>query len=478
MAASNGRVARRKRVVRLLALGASVALLTAVWPTPGASLGAKKGKATELTVMTRNLYLGGDLFPILGAPTGEDAFEQAYVTWGIIQGTDFPARAKRLADEIAATNPDVVGLQEVTTYRTDSPADGPATPATTIAYDFLQTLLDELTSRGLSYTMVVQQTNTDIEIPLDPDPDPGTTPGSLTGDVRYTDGDAILVRSGVKVLGTAAEHFDARFSATVAIGTVTILRGWTSVDLRIAGQKARVVNTHLEVDSDANALFGAVQEAQAGELVKGPLGTSMPTILLGDLNSKADGTGTTTYGQVIGAGMEDVWPSTHPGDPGFTCCHDETLTNPTSEHDERIDLVMTRGPWGHFSSDILGEDVADKTPGGLWPSDHSGVVATVALGTCHGRLATIVGGPSKDRLKGTGKADIVQAFDGKDTVSTKGGKDVVCGGDHPDVLKTGSGDDRVEGEAGNDLLVAGSGTDVCVGGPGKDRGRGCEGGAV
>ncbi len=478
MAASNGRVARRKRAVRSLTLGASVALLAAVWPTPGAALGTKKGKDPELTVMTRNLYLGGDLFPILGAPTGEDAFEQAYVTWGIIQGTDFPARAERLADEIAATNPDVVGLQEVTTYRTDTPADGPTTPATTIAYDFLQTLLDELISRGLSYTTVVQQTNTDIEIPLDPDPDPGTTPGSLTGDVRYTDGDAILVRSGVKVLGTAAEHFDARFSASVAIGTVTVLRGWTSVDLRVAGQKARVVNTHLEVDSDANALFGAVQEAQAGELVKGPLGTSMPTILLGDLNSKADGSGTTTYSQMIGAGMEDVWPSIHPGDPGFTCCHNETLTNPTSEHDERIDLVMTRGPWGHFSSDVLGEDVADKTPGGLWPSDHSGVVATVALGTCGGKLATIVGGPDKDKLKGTGKKDVVQSFGGNDVVSTKGGSDALCGGAGNDKLKGGGGNDSLTGDAGKDLLAGGSGVDECTGGAGKDQNSGCEEGTA
>jgi len=473
MAASNDRVARRKRAFRLLALGTSVALLAAVWLTPGAALGAKKGKDTELTVMTRNLYLGADLFPVLTAPTPDDVYEMADVIWGTVMSTNFPARAERLADQIAATRPDVIGLQEVTTYRTDTPADGPATPATTIAYDFLQTLLDELTSRGLSYTTVVQQTNTDIEVPRDTDPGAGQT---LVEDVRYTDGDAILARTGLKVASAASDHFNAVAGVPTAIGTVTILRGWTSVDLKLGGELVRVVNTHLEVSSPV--LLATFQVVQADELIDGPLNTKQPTILLGDLNSKADGTGTATYGNVTEAGFLDVWSATHPGEPGFTCCQDENLMNPASMHDERIDLVMTRGPWGHFSSDILGEDVADKTPGGLWPSDHSGVVATVALGTCGGKLATIVGGLGKDKLKGTGKKDVVQSFGGNDVVSTKGGSDALCGGAGNDKLKGGGGDDSLTGEAGKDLMAGGSGVDECTGGAGKDQSSGCEKGVA
>jgi endonuclease/exonuclease/phosphatase family metal-dependent hydrolase len=343
-----------------------------------------------------------------------------------------------------------------------------------VAYDFLATLLAELAERGLSYTTAVSQTNTDIELPTDSDPDPGTLPGSFAGDIRYTDGDAILVRSGVKVLKTDAAHFDARFSITVPVGSVTILRGWTAVELRVAGHRVRVVNTHLEVDSDSNALFGAVQQSQAQELAAGPLNSKLPTILLGDLNSRADGTGTNSYGQILTAGFRDVWSSTHPGDPGFTCCHNETLTNPTSGHDQRIDFMLTKGPWGHFDTDILGEDPSDKTTGGLWPSDHSGVVADVVLGTCGGKLATLVGGPARDRLKGAAGKDVVQAFGGNDVIATKGGADSVCGGAGKDKLKSGPGDDLLMGEGGKDLLIGGPGTDRCVGGPGKDRFRGCE----
>jgi endonuclease/exonuclease/phosphatase family metal-dependent hydrolase len=441
--------------------------------TPGSTAAKGKAAGPELTVMTRNLYLGADLFPIIAGATQspEAAYEAGYAAWQIVQATNFTARVERLADEIAATKPDVVGLQEVTTYRTDPDADGPSTPATTVAIDFLPLLLTELTDRGASYTTAVAQTNTDFELPVDQDPDDGEQ--DLTEDVRYTDGDAILVRKGVSVLGTDAALFNARVSASTTIGTLSILRGWTSVELKVAGKRVRIVNTHLEVGG-GNPIFPNVQMLQADELLAGPLRTNLPTVLLGDLNSPADGSGTTTYQKMVGGGFRDAWSSTHPGDPGFTCCHNETLTNPTSQHDERIDFVLTDAPWGHFSADILGEEPADRTPGGLWPSDHSGVVATVALATCGGKLATVVGGPDRDRLKGTGKADRVQAFDGNDTISAGGGKDLVCGGDGRDVLKTGAGNDRADGETGKDVLVGGSGVDTCTGGPGRDQTRGCE----
>jgi endonuclease/exonuclease/phosphatase family metal-dependent hydrolase len=464
---------RRHRHVRTLIVAAAVCALTAA-SSPGAAP-APKGKGglgPELTVMTRNLYLGADLFPIIGAATQdpEAAYEAAYAAWQTVQATDFPARAERLADEIVATKPHVVGLQEVTTYRTDPSADGPITPATTVAYDFLATLLAELSKRNVSYQTAFVQTNTDFEIQLDADPTDGD---DITQDIRYTDADAILVRSGLKVQRTDAAPFEARVSSGTTIGTLSILRGWTSAELKMAGKRVRVVNTHLEVGG-GNPIFPAVQQLQADELLNGPLKTSLPTILLGDLNSPADGSGTTTYQKMLGGGFRDVWSSTHPGDPGFTCCHNETLTNPASEHDERIDLVMTRGPWGHFSADILGEDPADKTTGGLWPSDHSGVVATVALGTCGGKLATIVGGPGRDKLKGTGARNVVQSFGGNDVIASKGGNDTVCGGAGNDKLKGGPGDDVLKGEGGKDLLVGGPGSDRCVGGPGKDRFRRCE----
>jgi len=40
--------------------------------------------------------------------------------------------------------------------------------------------------------------------------------------------------------------------------------------------------------------------------------------------------------------------------------------------------VFLRGPFTPVAADVVGEESADRTPGGLWPSDHAGVVATLA----------------------------------------------------------------------------------------------------
>src|SRR5437870_8873041 len=75
-----------------------------------------------ITVLTRNIYLGADLGPVLTAPPAQIPLVVAQ-TFAKIQATNFPGRAGRLAQEIAATAPHLVGLQEVTLYRRQSPGD-------------------------------------------------------------------------------------------------------------------------------------------------------------------------------------------------------------------------------------------------------------------------------------------------------------------------------------------------------------------
>jgi hypothetical protein len=75
----------------------------------------------------------------------------------------------------------------------------------------------------------------------------------------------------------------------------------------------------------------------------------------------------------------DAWIVARPGENGFTCCQAEDLLNPLNLASERIDLVLFRGDFGVMAADILGEDPADRTESGLWPSDHAGVAATLRL---------------------------------------------------------------------------------------------------
>ena len=54
--------------------------------------------------------------------------------------------------------------------------------------------------------------------------------------------------------------------------------------------------------------------------------------------------------------------------------------NADSSATDRIDLVLYRGRFRINDIAVTGTDPAtDRTPGGLWPSDHFGVVSHVEL---------------------------------------------------------------------------------------------------
>jgi endonuclease/exonuclease/phosphatase family metal-dependent hydrolase len=107
----------------------------------------------------------------------------------------------------------------------------------------------------------------------------------------------------------------------------------------------------------------------------------LPVILLGDLNSKADGTGTPTYANLLKpkVGFVDAWTEGGSGE-GLTCCQDANLLNPQSNLEDRRDFVLVgRGPFQVIDAQVVGADPADRTLSGLWPSDHAGVVAELRL---------------------------------------------------------------------------------------------------
>lgn len=366
----------RRRRASLLIVALTVSVLAASVGGPAAAGGEKRGhQVRDLTVVTQNLYLGTDIAPILEAAQVAPGTLPgvAGLAWLEVQATDFPERAEAIADEIAATMPHLVGLQEVSLWRTGPfQVTPPFEPADSVAYDFLAILLDALEARGLAYEEVVSVENFDGELPALP-------PGQPPLDVRLTDRDVILARTdlpaaGMKLSNAQADNYAAFLEVSTPFGPLALLRGWTSVDVKIRGKGLRFVNTHLEVQA-----LEPLQAAQAAEMLAGPGSTSLPTLFVGDFNSAADGSDTATYGFLVGAGLVDAWSETRPGDPGYTCCQAADLMNPTSTLDQRIDVIFHRGGFTATGSDLLGEDEADMTASGLWPSDHAGVVATVVM---------------------------------------------------------------------------------------------------
>lgn len=354
-----------------LALFASVAL-----PAAGAKPGGEPNNK-KVTVMTRNLYLGTGLTDIVTATTFQQFVEAVTQARANVIATDFPARAEALADEIAENGPDLVGLQEVSLWRTQTPSDLTGPNATTVFQDFLTILQGELAERGQNYTVVSTSTNADVEAPyLDPAAPVNPAVGLPLSDIRLTDRDVILARAGVTTSNPADGHYAAQLTVPTVTGQpVTFTRGWTSVDATVNGASFRFFNTHLETESPAPA----IQVAQGAEALAIVNTSPLPVIAVGDFNSDAGGSTTPTYANLIAGGLVDAWPAATRNAPGPTCCQNELLTNPVSENATRIDLVLTKGDWQAKKAAQVGAKPFRGAPAPLWASDHAGVVAELKL---------------------------------------------------------------------------------------------------
>lgn len=357
-------------------------------PTPAA--GSVAAGEAFFRVYTRNVYLGGDTGPLFTldftdtSPQGMAAILGAVNTfWNSVQATRFQERAEAIADEIALTDPHVVGLQEVASYGEVDLSSG--APVVVDGLDMVATLQAALAARGLDYALVVKQDNTSSQLPLAV----GAT--GITRVLTFTTGEATLVRGDV----TVTDHAQGRYAAALNLGPVEIGRGWSRVTTTFRGATHHVVNTHLETQG-----IRPIHDAQAQELLGSVLaGLEGVTILMGDLNSDAAaGPGapswTPTYGLLTGAGgagFVDAWTeAVARSDEGFTCCHAPDLQNPFPTLDERIDFVLVRAPEaapgdedllsGAIRMMVLGDETGDQTAtSGLWPADHAALLAGVNL---------------------------------------------------------------------------------------------------
>jgi endonuclease/exonuclease/phosphatase family metal-dependent hydrolase len=345
----------RLRFVLALAVAACVA----------APAGASAASSTrDVTVMSRNLYLGADIIKAATAKTPDELKQSATTLFQTVQQTNFPGRAKAIASEIDKTHPDLIGLQEVALWRkTPDGVTNTVTDANIVVYDFLASLQKEIKARGLHYKAAVTQQEADFEVPT-----------SLNYDLRLTMRDVILVRTGkgakVKVGKTLKGNYTDRLVVPVPGLSITSLRGWTAVDAKLGGRSFRFVNTHLE------AYGGELRAKQAQQLLKGPLASKKKQIILvGDLNSDtrdADPEGLAIKA-IRAGGFVDAFKKA-PATSG----QDEKLDNPTSKLQRYIDHIMSRPTLKTIRTKVVGNRPADKISG-LWPSDHAGTVATLRL---------------------------------------------------------------------------------------------------
>jgi hypothetical protein len=359
-----------------------LALVATAFPT----MAEAKKKGPKITVMTRNVFLGADLSPAIGAATIADAIDGAGEIWNEMQSTKFPERAKPLAREIKRSKADLVGLQEVALWRVQTPSDGGAPPispipgakpATKVEQDFLAILKRELKKIHAGYKVVVVQREFQAELPVDADgvdsPDDGIAGADL--DASLTMRDVILVKrsSKVKLGKTRRGHYKTRYEPNVGGLEIPVDRGWASVEARLKGKKFRFIDTHLEAFGDPK-----IREAQAIELTKGPLKTKRQVILVGDLNSgiarhnEPEQPGDDLAFRALAAfGMKDNGAIQ-------SCCY-PSLFDPNGVFDHTVDHVLSKPGLKKLKAVVTGNKRSERTPSGLWPSDHGGVVSTLRL---------------------------------------------------------------------------------------------------
>lgn len=351
--------------------------------------GTNWAAAAELTVMTRNLYVGADLTPLIAAQNKEQLLSAVSDVKGTIEFNNFPERAAALAAEIVEKKPHLVGLQEVLTFTIDGANAGRP------FNDYLQVLLDALAAQGADYWIAAVVKNLDLVFPLGIN-----LIGVLDRDVILARGD--VVANVVDLNGLchveSEDGCNYRFVAslpnplsteTEPLPPIVVERGFVAIDAWVDRFPVRFVNTHLEVRELGP--FGFLQAAQAFELTQilaalnsEPLNSlRAPIILVGDFNSDPRdpvlvGPIIPPYLQLTAAGFVDAWTRHRPGNPdGYTCCQQEDLVNRKSVLYERVDLIFSSAEPEKVKVHLVGNKIPDKKPSGLWPSDHAGVVSWI-----------------------------------------------------------------------------------------------------
>jgi endonuclease/exonuclease/phosphatase family metal-dependent hydrolase len=242
----------------------------------------------QLTVMSRNLYLGADVGVALDLIP--DFSAAAQFMWDQVAATDFTKRAPVLAAEVIANNADVVGLQEATHWY----CKRNLWSKKVIVYDFTNQFLASTKAAGHEYVLAskngVDAMNIGYSIPAIPYltmvKDPSAFQplfGTDSAACGFEIGDALVVKKEladkVKLVGNT--EYDVSYSIVPKI--MTIYRGYTWADLDYNGATVRVVTTHLESLWDTNKVPNAAK--QADQLIEDLSASKMPVIVIGDFNS-------------------------------------------------------------------------------------------------------------------------------------------------------------------------------------------------
>jgi hypothetical protein len=359
--------------------------------------GSPEGETSaDITVMTRNLYLGADVGIALDLLPDVAAAAQAM--WAQVAATNFASRVDELASDVVNRKPMVLGLQEATVWDCLDSAGQPVT-----VFDFTTQLLDELQRQGERYVIAEH----DGEVAFSPGyaiqpivgltvvRDPATLQPVLGQDEAacgFRIADVLAVRSDLadQVTAVGTTTFDA---TTLVGGLLEVQRGYAWADIALPDGKVRFATTHLESVWSPDA--EPASAAQARQLIAELSGVSSPVVVMGDFNidprdprpldapnpagqpvvsPTCPDRSCSAYWLMVDAGFVDAGPDAT--DPqNWTWGSDGSLAGPSLERldaavalgnslgfTDRLDYVFVRGGLRVVSAEVIG---------GEWPQGPS-----------------------------------------------------------------------------------------------------------
>ena len=339
-------------------------------PSEAPGLSPERADSRNVSVMTRNLYIGFDADLAIGAlATGDPAIFGPVLQASIVtlQKTDFPTRARTFAAEIAETRPHAVGLQEVYEIHANL---APLGIPSQIDLDYLDILKAALAARHLPYKVLATVVDARF-LPL---------PG-----IELIDRDVLLidttrVRAEAGIVARTFEH-----NIGVLAPGIDKKAGFIAAPVKIGNLRLTLVTTHLESDVGPGSypFVSQLRGAQAAEIAA-VLAAAPRAIVVGDLN---DVSGSPMHQVLRGAGFTDAWPALKRNDAGPTdSCFLPDLSDPAPHCQRRIDFILLRGFDGERGlqgtlqrNGLLPWERVQGPAGLIWPSDHAGLVGSFAV---------------------------------------------------------------------------------------------------
>lgn len=257
---------------------------TSAWMTFAHEIPAQADADATVTVVSRNIYLGADVGSALELLPDMPAAAQ--LMWEQVAATDFSRRAPLLA----ADAPDVVAIQEATTWECRPTLFG----SSTVVFDFFGQLLEATQDTAVEYVLASAGDRTAMNpgysIPVLPYlttvRDPQTFQplfGTDSAACGFTIGDALLVRAdrADDVRDVGQGDYSTIYSIVPVLFEID--RGYVWIDLAVGSGEVRFVTTHLESLWSEGAT--PVNALQAQELVEVVDGWGLPLVVMGDFNS-------------------------------------------------------------------------------------------------------------------------------------------------------------------------------------------------